>query len=84
MEGCRNRDWMGMSSSATLKTEAALTLDIEGGLASLSTWKPGKEDVTVWQVYRSLRYLLFEGSLGGLVEMQGQKAFAMSVLPSSC
>lgn len=44
MERCGNRDWMGMNSSATLKTEAALTLDIAGGLACFSTWKPGKED----------------------------------------
>lgn len=74
-----------MSSSAALKTEAALTLDLEEGWRVLLLWKPGKEDVTAWQVRRSVSDLFFEGSLGGLVERQGQ-TLAMSAfhLPSSC
>lgn len=62
-----------VNSSATLKAEGTLKLDAGVGLASLSTWKWDKEDLTVWQVYRSLSYLSFEGSLGGLVEIEGLK-----------
>lgn len=48
-----------MNSLATLKAEGTLKLDIEGGLARLSAWKWGKEDLTVWQAYSLLSYLLF-------------------------
>lgn len=46
-----------VNSSAT--AEGTLKLDIEGGLARLSAWKWGTEDLTVWQAYSLLSYLLF-------------------------